>query len=183
MCCRMHIGVKPASKLPASLPELASSDFSMVQYLERFGGYAATRELGTIQYALAFIIDCALREDIKGVQEHAALLAVSLEQASLDGGRWELAGQLLLLEEPAAHVWSHRGNSSQTGRARAFAPLCPQRWATVAIAYSKEIDYIHNRRLELSKKAQPSDPPLAPSPRKKDKFPKAKSGGEGGTPQ
>ena len=176
-----HRRLKPASKLPASLPELASSDFSMVQYLERFGGYAATRELGTIQYALAFIIDCALREDIKGVQEHAALLAVSLEQASLDGGRWELAGQLLLLEEPAAHLWSHRGNSSQTGRARAFAPLCPQRWATVAIAYSKEIDYIHNRRLELSKKAQPSDPPLAPSPRKK--FPKAKGGGEGGTPQ
>lgn len=176
-----HRRLKPASKLPASLPELASSDFSMVQYLERFGGYAATRELGTIQYALAFIIDCALREDIKGVQEHAALLAVSLEQASLDGGRWELAGQLLLLKEPAAHLWSHRGNSSQTGRARAFAPLCPQRWATVAIAYSKEIDYIHNRRLELSKKAQPSDPPLAPSPRKK--FPKAKGGGEGGTPQ
>ncbi len=136
--------LKPASRTPSSLQELADSDFSMVQYLERFGGYAATRELGTIQYALSFIIDCALREDLKGVQEHAALLTVGLEQASLDAGRWDLAGQLLLLEEPSAHVWSHRGVSSQSGRARAFAPLCPQRWATIAIAYSKEIDYIHS---------------------------------------
>ena len=175
--------LKPASRTPSSLQELADSDFSMVQHLERFGGYAATRELGTIQYALSFIIDCALREDLRGVQEHAALLAVSLEQASLDSGRWDLAGQLLLLEEPSAQVWSHRGVSSQSGRARAFAPLCPQRWATIAIAYSKEIDYIHNRRQELSKKNNPADPALAPMPKKKGQQHRAKGGGEGGTSQ
>ena len=120
---------------------------------------------------------------VRGVQEHAALLAVSLEQASLDSGRWDLAGQLLLLEEPSAQVWSHRGVSSQSGRARAFAPLCPQRWATIAIAYSKEIDYIHNRRQELSKKNNPADPALAPIPKKKGQQHRAKGGGDGGTSQ
>ena len=181
--------LKPASRAPASLQEIAHSDFSMLSYLESFGGYGGSRDVGIMMYALSFILDCAVREDIVGVQEYAALLAVGLEQAAQDQGRWDLAFQLMLLEDPPSQMWSFRGTGiPQTGRARAFAPLCPQRWATVALAYTKEIDYIQTKRLELAKKPNPQPPPgPAPNPgippKRKAKFPKAKGVGEGGTQQ
>ena len=179
--------LKPASRAPSSLREIAASDFSMLTYLERFGGYGGAKDMGVMQYALSFILDCAIREDLVGVQEYAALLAVGLEQAAQDQGRWDLAFQLMLLEDPPSQMWSYRGGGvPQTGRARAFAPLCPQRWATVALAYSREIDFIQNKRLELGKRppapsAQGSPGP-GPNPKpKRTKFPKAKGGGDGGT--
>ena len=166
--------MRPASRVPASLEEMAATDFSMVQYLERFGGYGNARELGIVQYALSFVVDCALRGDLEGVREHSSLLAVALEQAAQDQNRWELAFQLLLLEDPPPQIWSYRqGGAPRTGRARAFSALCPQRWASVALAYTKEIDYLQNRRQEVSKaKAQPPAQPLQPQPKKKGKFPR-----------
>ena len=143
--------------------------------------------MGVMQYALSFILDCAIREDLVGVQEYATLLAVGLEQAAQDQGKWDLAFQLMLLEDPPSQMWSYRGGGvPQTGRARAFAPLCPQRWATVALAYSREIDFIQNKRLELGKRPPPpsaqgsTGPGPNPKP-KRTKFPKAKGGGDGGT--
>ena len=109
---------------------------------------------------------------------------VELEQAAQDQGRCDLAFQLMLLEYPPSQMWSYRGAGIlQTGRARAFAPLCPQRWATVALAYTKEIDYIQSKRLELNKKA-PAPAPAAVSelkskPKSKeeaDQVPKCKAG-------
>ena len=77
----------------------------------------------------------------------------------------------------AQSMFSYKGGGpGQTGRLRAFAPLCPQRWATVALAYIKECDYIQSKRLEIAKKAaSPPPAPSAPNPKKKGKFPKAKS--------
>lgn len=65
--------MKPASRAPATLQEIAQTDFSMLSYLERFGGYGGARDVGIMQYAMSFIMDCAIREDIAGVQEYAAL--------------------------------------------------------------------------------------------------------------
>ena len=65
-----------------------------------------------IQYALAFAADAALHQDLPGVQEHISLLMVGLEQAAMDQGRWELAFQLMLVEDPAGdlclsrRIWS-----------------------------------------------------------------------------
>ena len=124
--------MKPATPTPTSLAQIAETDFSMVSYLERFGGFGNQRELGTILYALSFVVDAAVREDMLGVQEHLALLYVAIEQANLDQGRWDLAFQLLLLDDPPSQLWTYNraGNPMSTGRTRAFAPLCPQRWAT-----------------------------------------------------
>ena len=47
--------MKPASPLPANLEELAHADFSMVQYMERCGGFANAKDLGIVQYALSFV--------------------------------------------------------------------------------------------------------------------------------
>ena len=115
--------LKPASRAPSSLREIAASDFSMLTYLERFGGYGGAKDMGVMQYALSFILDCAIREDLVGVQEYAALLAVGLEQAAQDQGRWDLAFQLMLLEDPPSQMWSYRGGVSH--RREGHGPLRP----------------------------------------------------------
>ena len=176
--------LKPASKIPGSIAEVAATDFSMLHYLERYGFYGNARDIGIAQYALSFIIDCAIHEDWEGVKEHAALMAVGLEQAAQDGSRWDLGFQLMLLEDAPSTMWSYPRNSNlaQTGRQKAFGSLCPQKWATVALAYTREMDFIANRRVELAKKTQPAAAPAAPpapAPKRKGKFPKAKGGGEG----
>ena len=184
--------MKPASKMPMSVEEAAQGDFSLLTYLEhiqelsvgsasrddhgpqpeRYGGYGASKELGLIQYAVAHIFDAAVHGDLAGVQELTSLLAVGIEQASMDGGRMEFAYKLMLLEEPPSNLWVYR-QAAYDPRSRAFAPLCPQKWATCALAYSKEVDYIQAKRQEVAvKKSAPV--PVQPHPKKK-RFPKSKA--------
>ena len=165
--------LKPATRIPQDVTGVASTDFSMVTYLEKFGGYGGSREMGLVQFCLAHIFDAALQSDWDGVREHLALTMTAVEQSVQDNNRWDLAYQLTLLEEPATQLWTYR-QSSQNPRVRAFAPLCPQRWATVALAYLKEVDYIQSRRADLSKAPAPTPPNLA-SPKKKWKGPKNKA--------
>ena len=168
--------MKPASQVPQSLDALAETDLSMIGYLERFGGYGNSKDMGVVQYALGYIADLALRGDMKGLQEHLALLLVGIEQYVQDGNRWELGFQLTLLEDPPVQMWSYRNPIGvHTGRTRAFSALCPQKWATVALAYSKEMDYIQTKRQEASRKAAANPPPVAPTPKKKGK---QKGGGQ-----
>lgn len=167
----------PASQIPASVEEMAATGFAMSQYLERFGGYGQSRDLGIVQYGLSFVIDAAMNSDLEGVREHLALLAVSIEQTVMDGGRWGLGYQLSLLEDVPHQVWASRIASSHTGRMRSFAPLCPQRWATISLAYIKEMDYIANRRQD-PKKGAPVPQPVA-APKQKGRFPKGKGGDSG----
>ena len=169
--------MKPASRVPADLAAASSTDFSMVNYLERFGGYGGCREMGLVQFCLAHIFDAALQNDMDGVREHIALTMTAVEQSVQDNGRWELAWQLTLLEDPPHQLWGYRGNNFNP-RVRAFAPLCVQRWATVALAYMKEVDFIQSRRQDVTKKPQQPGAPPAPSPKKKGKGQKGKSGEE-----
>lgn len=173
----MHRRLKPAVPVPANLQQMAQSDVSMVHYLERFGGYGNVRDMGIVQYALAYIVDMALRQDMAGLQEHLALLIVGIEQYAQDG-RWDLAFPLTLLDDPPPQMWAFRNPmGAQTGRARAFAPLCPQRWATIALAYMKENDFIMNRRAEVGKRDTQNPPPQPAqvAPKRRGKFPKAKA--------
>ena len=116
-------------------------------------------------------------------QDHLALLAVSLEQASLDGGRMDLAYQLTWLEEPPAGMYA---NPTASGilRNRPFAPLASQRWMTVVLGYLKEMEVIQSRRADTARpkgSAAGSDPqpdgdaPARPKrpPRKPKKDPQA----------
>ena len=79
-------------------------NFSMVQYMERCGGFANAKDLGIVQYALNFVADSAMRSDWEGVREHLSLAMLAIEQAAQDGGRWDLAFNLLLLEDPPMDV-------------------------------------------------------------------------------
>lgn len=82
--------LKPASPKPTSTEEVAATDFSMIQYLERFGGYGQYKELGLIRYALAHIFDALVHSDVNGARDYLALLMVGVHQANLDGNRWEV---------------------------------------------------------------------------------------------
>eukprot|EP00438_Fugacium_kawagutii_P033656 Skav204053 [mRNA] locus=scaffold3:301963:308610:- [translate_table: standard] len=165
--------LKPASRLPTSIADVASSDFSMIQYLERFGGYGASKDLGLVQYALAHVCDALVHNDLTGAQEHLALLMIGVEQAAMDGGRWELAYRLMLLEEPPSQLWSYR-NTSFDPKLKAFSPLCPQRWTTIALAYSKEIDYIQAKRAEVAAAPKAPAAPGQPQPTQPAASPKKK---------
>lgn len=133
--------------------------------------------MGLVQFCLAHIFDAALQNDMDGVREHIALTMTAVEQSVQDNGRWELAWQLTLLEDPPHQLWGYRGNNLNP-RVRAFAPLCVQRWATVALAYMKEVDFIQSRRQDVTKKPQQPGAPSAPSPKKKGKGQKGKSAEE-----
>ena len=178
-CRRM----KPATRPPTSLEAAQNMELSMVTYLEKFGGYGACREMGLVQYSLAHVFDAALNNDMEGAREHLALTMTAIEQAVQDGNRWDLAYQLTLLEEPPTQLWAFRSAAAQS-RLRAFAPLCAQRWATVALAHAKELDYIQNRRAEMNKKTYPvpaqENSNATPKPKPKRK-PKWQGGGTAGS--
>ena len=97
--------LKPANPRPETIEEVAQSDFSMIQYWERFGGYGQFKELGLIQYALAHICDALVRSDLNGARDYLALLIVGVDQANLDNNRWELAYRVMLLEEPPSQLY------------------------------------------------------------------------------
>lgn len=83
--------LKPAAPRPNLMEEVADTDFSMISYLEQFGGFGSYKELGLIQYALAHICDVLVRSDLNGPRDYLGLLMVGVDQANLDGNGWELA--------------------------------------------------------------------------------------------
>jgi hypothetical protein len=131
----------PTSSAALTAEEMLQRGISGVKYLEkyleRFGGYGRTRDLGQLQYQVMMIFDFLMAENIPAAMDGVALLAVTLEQASLDGGRMELATLLCLQEDPPSSIFMQRQLAS-TSRAKSFAPLADQRWVTCALASSKK---------------------------------------------
>ena len=145
MCRRMA----PTSSAALTAEEMLQRGISGVKYLERFGGYGRTRDLGQLQYQVMMIFDFLMAENIPAAMDGVALLAVTLEQASLDGGRMELATLLCLQEDPPSSIFMQRQLAS-TSRAKSFAPLADQRWVTCALAFLKEMEVIAAKRAEMN---------------------------------
>jgi hypothetical protein len=95
--------------------------------------------------------------NVAAARDSAALLAVCLDQAMLDQGKFDLALLLTLQEDPPSSIFTHR-QTSTLSKARAFSPLAAQQWVTVALAYVKELDLISAKRLEMT--AAPKSNPL-----------------------
>ena len=140
----------PAVTASSDPAVLLSQGICLTRYLERFGGYGQTKDLGLIAFQVGMAMDAMQAGKIELCQDHLALLAVSLEQASLDGGRMDLAYQLTWLKEPPAGMFANRSVTTLT-RNRPFAPLASQRWMTVVLGYLKEMEVIQNRSLESTK--------------------------------
>ena len=83
-----------------------------------------------------------------------------------------------LQEDPPPSVFANRPATTNP-RLRAFAPLCPQEWATVALGFVKEVDLISSRRQEslgVKKQENPMGGPKKQDDKeawkKKPRFPK-----------
>lgn len=148
------------------------------RYMERFGGYGRRRDLGQVQWQVMQILDYLQGENLPAARDACALLAVSLEQAVLDNGRFDLAAVLCLQDDLPSAIYQNR-EAGQFSRTRSFAPLADQRWITIALAYLKELDTIQAKRQELAGgPAKPNPNAANPSPKPKG-APKKKGKGKG----
>ncbi|CAE6922416.1 unnamed protein product [Symbiodinium sp. CCMP2592] len=164
----------PASPVPASLAEFQTDGrLSFVTYLERFGGYAQSRDLALVMHQLAFVADCLVQDDVHGAREHLGLLLASTEQAAQDRN-WSLAYLLCLLEEPAPQVYSSRAQGSAS-RLRAFTPLVSPTWGSTALSYVRELDLLTQRRKDTVSPKAPSGElhdDAAAAPKRRPRFPR-----------
>ena len=99
---------------------------SLSRYWERFRGWANARDMSLVAYQVGLIFDALMCDRHELAKDHVALLAVSLEQASLDGARMDIGFQLTWLEEPPSSLYLPR--TTGLARGRSFAPLASQRW-------------------------------------------------------
>ena len=118
--------LKPAAPRPNLVEEVAGTDFSMISYLEQFGGFGSHKEFGLIQFSLAHICDVLVRSDLNGARDYLGLLMVeSIRQIWMGmAGSW-------LTSNPDPR------DSIRGPRASALLPLnngpllpWPKRWTT-----------------------------------------------------
>ena len=140
--------IKPLDPLPETTKDLPKKAI-FSKYMEKQGGMAGQRDFALVMWLLCQIGDAMVAQDHKGAQELLAVTLVAVEQASMDGGKWDLAYLLSLQQDPPQSIYTSR-TSSTNPRLRSFAPLCPQPWATTALAFVKEQDVIATRRAEAS---------------------------------
>ena len=103
---------------------------------------------------MAMIMDALQVGKVEQAQDHVALLAVGLEQGSMDGGRLDLGYHLTWLEEPPSGMYQARQGSSLL-KNRPFTPLASQRWVTVVLGYLKEMEVIQNKRQDTTRPRAP----------------------------
>eukprot|EP00435_Cladocopium_sp_Y103_P045385 s1376_g13.t1 len=92
--------MQPTAPVEGAPQEMMMRGVCGTKYLERFEGFGKYRELGCLQYQVMTILDFLQMENIQGARDATALLAVTLDQAALDNGRFDLASLLCLQEEP-----------------------------------------------------------------------------------
>ena len=139
----------PAQPVEQSLVALRDRGVTATQYLERYGGYGRTRDIGMITWQVGLIMDHLQEENWMAARDAVALLMVCLEQTAMDGGKMDIGLLLSLTEDPPQSMFSNRSLASGA-RPRAFAPLADQRWVMTALQYLKELDTIQSRRSEVS---------------------------------
>ena len=172
---QLHRKLSPSSPAPSTEEELYASDASVLTYLERFGGYQKSKELGYVMWLLGHITDAFARGDVHLAREHTALALCAVEQAALDRGEWSLGFLLGLTADPPVQMFQDR-LQSVTAYGRSFGPLTPSGWAATSLAFLKEMEVLQSRKTEV-RKVKPDVPvkdPEAdsPSPKRRPRYPK-----------
>lgn len=180
MMQQIHKRISPGRALPKSEAELGH--LSMVEYLEKAGGYKQQKSLGLIQWILAHAVDAAAQDDFAGVKEIIALLAMSVEQANYDNGDWAVAYLVSLHEDPPIQLFQERSMQVST-TSRPFSPLIPPTWTATTLSYIKDIEVLASKKPDSGKKAAVAqkDPgadgsPVG-SPKRKPRYPKRPKAG------
>lgn len=170
----------PSKPIPKTEAELTAAGVTMTSYLERYGGFRGQRENAMVMWLVAHIMDAGASADYHLMKEYAALLAASLEQATLDHS-WSIAFVLAFLEEPPSQMFAEKG-PQVSSLGRPFAGLVPPSWAATALAYMKEVELLTNKKTESKatrNTPKADDDSQSPSPKRRPKFPKKpKQGGE-----
>lgn len=145
MARRMH----PAQSNEMDLVALRDRGVTPTQYLERFGGFGKTRDIGHIIWQLGLAMNFLQEDNVSAAKDAMALLFVCLEQTAMDAGNMQVGLLLSLTEDPPQALFTGRSlaNSSVP---KPFAPTASQRWVTVALQYLKEMDVIATRRSEVN---------------------------------
>ena len=168
--------MRPTDAMPSSLNDFKGRSL-FTRYFEKQGGYQSHRDLALIQWMMAHIADALLADDVQGARDLTSLGMVMIDQACQDGGKWEVAYLLGLLEDPPPGIYAPRGRSTNP-RLAAFSPLCPNLWATTTLSFIREMDMIASRRQEAAGPAVRKNPkseedPDKPAPKRRTpKFPK-----------
>ena len=103
--------IKPLDPLPTSLKDLPrKAIFS--KYMEKQGGMAGQRDFALMMWLLCQVADAMVAQDHKGAQELLAVTLVTVEQAALDSGKWDLAYLLSLQEDPPQSIYTSRASST-----------------------------------------------------------------------
>ena len=180
MSRRMH----PTMSAEVDAAALIQRGVTPPLYLERFGGYGRTRDLGFIIWQVSIAMAYMQQENFPAAMDSLALLFVCLEQSAMDNGRMDLGLTLALVEDPPHSLFSARSIAASVNP-RPFAPTAGQRWATVALQYLKESDTIATRRQEVASAKAPATPspqtPATTNPKPKPKrkaWAKAKQTGQ-----
>jgi hypothetical protein len=174
MSRRMH----PAMNADVGMSDLRDRGVTPTQYLERFGGFGRTKDVGMIIWQVALIMNHLQEDNVQAAKDAISLLFVCLEQTALDGGSMQVGLLLSLTEDPPASLFSARSIATAS-QPKPFAPTANQRWVTTALQFLMEMDVIATRRQDViggksqSSKADPE--PLAKATPKK----KAKGRGKG----
>ena len=170
---QLHRRMYPSRAIPKTEEDFHGTDLSLLQYLERFGGYKNQRETGLTLWLLGYVLDALIQGDIAKAQEHLALTIAALEQTGVDGD-WTLGWLLALVEEPPIQLFQEKSINLQS-QGRPFAPLVAPTHAAVAIAYLKEIEILNSRKKETQKPSPTrttENTESTTSPRRRPRYPK-----------
>lgn len=172
---QMHRKMFPARLVPQKEEDLFQSQVTMCSYLERFANFKQNRDAGLTLWVLGHAIDSAAQKDFKSCQEFLALLALALEQVTVDGD-WRVAYHLTLLEDPPAMMFQRRPQQiASVGRP--FANLVPPTLAATTLAFIKEVEVLSSKKSDVkSPKKQGGaggqEEENPPSPKRKPRFPR-----------
>ena len=165
---QLHKKLYPSVPLPKTIDDLAH--LSVLTYLERTGGFKNAREAGLMMWLVGYAVDAAAQGDLHQVRERLALLMVALEQSVVDGD-WTVAFLLSLAEDPPISLFLDK-TSTMSPFGKPFSSLVPPPWASVVLAYVKEMEVLQSRKPESPKRTPKAADPDAPSPKRRPRFPK-----------
>ena len=165
---QLHKKLYPSIPLPKTIDDL--SHLSVLTYLERTGGFKNAREAGLMMWLLGYAVDAAAQGDLHQVRERLALMMVALEQSVVDGD-WTVAFLLSLAEDPPISLFLDK-TSTLSPFGKPFSSLVPPPWASVVLAYVKEMEVLQSRKPDSPKRIPKTADPENPSPKRRPRFPK-----------
>jgi len=169
---QLYRKMNPSVPAPRTEEEIQRNPPSLLNYLERNGGFRTQRTLGLVLWMLAYAVDAGARGDDHMMKEHLVLAVTAIEQCAVDQGEWGLGFLLSLAADPPVHLFQDRSNTVSMQH-RTFGGLVPPAWSTVAVAYLREMEVLNSKKQDLSKKTKSvDDEEENPSPRRRQRFPR-----------